>query len=344
MSHPLYQLIRCRIKTFFREPEAIFWTYGFPLIMVFGLGIAFRNKPAEIITFDVVQSSGGQRVAEMAKNQSIIVPHLRSVEEANERLRKNKTPVVLEVLADGSYCYHFDPANPDALRAKLLIDDTLQRAAGRRDTVPTSIQQVTAPGSRYVDWLVPGLIGMNLMGSGMWGIGFNLVDMRVRNLLKRLLATPMKRSHFLASMIGTRVMFFAPELTVLLMFAWLLFGVPIRGSLFSLILMTFLGAVTFAGLGLLTACRAKRIETVSGLMNLIMLPMWLMSGIFFSAERFPDFIQPFVQALPLTQINNALRAIMLDGATLASQWLAILILVGWSVLSFTLALRWFRWN
>ena len=203
---------------------------------------------------------------------------------------------------------------------------------------------MTAPGSRYVDFLVPGLIGMNMMGGGMWGMGFVLVDMRVRNLLKRLLATPMRRNHFLLSMVGGRLIFFIPEMMFLLLASVLMFKVPVLGHVASLIVIALVGSLAFCGLGLLTACRAKRIETISGLMNLVMLPMWLMSGIFFSSERFPDFLQPFIQALSLTQLNNALRGVMLNGESLAGQTAPLLILIAWGGISFALALRWFRWN
>lgn len=212
------------------------------------------------------------------------------------------------------------------------------------DPVATEDEEVTAPGSRYIDFLVPGLIGMNLMGGGLWGIGFVLVDMRVRNLLKRLLATPMRRSDFLLSMIGVRVLFFIPEMFFLLFVAALIFEIPIRGSLLSVAFLAWIGSMSFAGLGLLVACRAKRLETVTGLMNLVMLPMWLTSGVFFSSERFPDFLQPFIRALPLTQLNDALRAIILDGAGLWTQTGPMLILLAWGSVSFLLALKWFRWN
>ena len=171
-----------------------------------------------------------------------------------------------------------------------------------------------------------------------------LVDMRVRNLLKRLLATPMRRSDFLLSMVGVRVLFFIPEMLFLLFAAFLIFKVPIRGNLLSIMFVAWIGSMSFAGLGLLVACRAKRLESVSGLMNLVMLPMWLTSGVFFSSERFPDVLQPFIRALPLTQLNNALRAIILDGASLWTQTVPMLILLVWGIIAFTLALKWFRWN
>ena len=342
--NPLWQMVRVRMKQFFREPEAIFWTYGFPLLMIIGLGIAFRNKTESPVAFDLVEGATASQVTEALAGNEHFEVRVLPKSEAFERLKNNKTPVVVAVADDGACEYHYDPSNPDSRLARDRIDDALQRAAGRQDVIQTVDHTATAPGSRYIDFLVPGLIGMNLMGGGMWGIGFVLVDMRVRNLLKRLLATPMRRSHFLLAMIGGRSMFFIPEMMFLLLASVLMFKVTVAGSWFSLIFVALVGALSFAGLGLLTACRAQRIETISGLMNLVMLPMWLMSGCFFSSERFPDFLQPFIQALPLTQLNNALRAVMLNGESLASQTVPLLILTVWGGISFALALKWFRWT
>src|SRR5262249_11969457 len=156
--------------------------------------------------------------------------------------------------------------------------------------------KITEKGNRYIDWFMPGLAGMNIMGGGLWGVGFVLVDMRMRKLFKRLLATPMKRTHFLLSMLLARLLMLLPEMTTLLLFATLVFGVPLRGDLVTLVVVIFVGASAFAGIGLLVASRTDKIETVSGLMNLVMLPMWLLSGVFFSSKRFPDAAQPFIQA------------------------------------------------
>lgn len=220
----------------------------------------------------------------------------------------------------------------------------MQRAAGRTDPVSVADKEMTEPGGRYIDFLIPGLLGMNLMGGGLWGVGFATVDLRIRKVLKRFLATPMRKSDFLASILISRLIFLVPEVFVLLLFARLAFGVVIHGSLATMALLILLGAITFAGIGLLVASRAQTMETVSGLMNLVMLPMWVVSGIFFPSERFPEAAQPFIQALPLTPLINALRNVSMEGVSLASQWPLIAILAAWACGSFLLALRWFRWN
>jgi len=340
--HPLKELTLARLREFLREPEAVFWTYGFPLMLAVGLGVAFRDRPVELVHVDVQAHARAPEVAARLASQRDLVVAVRGEAECRDRLRLGRSS--LAVVPGDPVTFVFDPSRPESALARERVNDILQRAAGRRDPVRTSDMRVTEPGARYIDFLVPGLLGMNLMSGSLWGVGFVIVDMRVKKLLKRLAATPMTRPDFLWSIAGGRLLFMVPELVVILGAGVLLFGMPVRGSWLAVFVLALLGAGAFAGLGMLVACRAQRIETVSGLMNLVMVPMWLLSGIFFSSERFPDLLQPLVQALPLTQLNDALRAVILEGASLASQGWRILALAAWGAVSFVLALRWFRWN
>jgi ABC-type multidrug transport system permease subunit len=339
---PLRELTLARLREFLREPEAVFWTYGFPLMLAVGLGIAFRDQPVEIVRVDVEEAAGAPELAATLASRDDIVVAVCSRVESRERLRMGKSSLV--VVPGLPVTFVFDPSRPESALARARVDDVLQRAAGRQDPVRTAESRVTEPGSRYIDFLVPGLLGMNLMGGSLWGVGFVIVDMRVKKLLKRLAATPMTRTDFLWSIAGGRLLFMIPELVVILGAGVLLFGMPVRGNWLAILALALLGAGSFAGLGMLAACRAQRIETVSGLMNLIMVPMWLLSGTFFSSERFPDLLQPLVQALPLTQLNAALRAVILEGAPLASQGWRLLALAAWGIIPFGFAWRWFRWN
>jgi ABC-type multidrug transport system permease subunit len=246
--------------------------------------------------------------------------------------------------ANDSFEYRFDPTRPESRAARLIVDDVLQRGEGRADVVKTGEEKVSEPGARYVDFLVPGLIGMNLMGSGLWGLGFTVVIARSRKILKRFAATPMRRSHYLLSFMLSRLVFLVLEVAAVIVFAWLVFDFTVRGSWLSLTLITVLGGFTFSGLGLLVAARPTTIEGVSGLMNFIMLPMWLLSGTFFSSERFPQVLQPFIKALPLTALNSVLRSVMNDGAALSSNWIPIAVLLAWCVISFVVALKIFKWQ
>lgn len=344
--HPLFQLVLARLREFYREPEAVFWVYGFPILMVVGLGIAFRNKPVERITVDVVAGPAAERVESALKAQEKFVVAVHDADGCRLRLRTGKTDVVVlpGVESTPRYIYEYDATRAESVLARNAVDDALQRAAGRTDPAGVDNRLLDEPGGRYIDFLVPGLLGMNLMGGGLWGVGFVLVDMRIRKLLKRFLATPMKRRDFLMGVMISRLLFMWVEVAVLLVFARLAFGVVIFGSLAAVVFLALLGAVAFAGIGLLVASRARTVETVSGLMNVVMLPMWLLSGVFFSSERFPAAMQPLIKALPLTLLVDSLRAVMLEGASLASQATQVAGLTAWGVLTFALALRWFRWN
>ena len=342
---PLAQLVLARLREFYREPEAVFWVYGFPILLVIGLGIAFRNQPVEKVTVDVESGPGAEAIVKALTGEERFEARLVTPEEARVHLRTGSTDLVVRAKSgsEPGYEYSYDPTRPPSVLAHNAVDDALQRAAGRVDPVPVTVHKFDEPGGRYIDFLVPGLLGMSLMGGGLWGVGFVTVDMRIRKLLKRFLATPMRKSDFLAGVMISRLLFLVPEVLVLLVFAWLVFGVVIYGNVLAVVFLILLGAATFAGLGLLVASRAKTVEAVSGLMNLVMLPMWLLSGIFFSSERFPDAAQPFIRLLPLTALNNALRAVMQEGATLASQWQEVGLLVVWAVVTFGLAIKLFRW-
>jgi ABC-2 type transport system permease protein len=343
-SHPLVQLTLVRYREFIREPEAVFWVFIFPVLLTAGLGIAFRNQAPAKIPVVVVEGADARRVAEAVGRSSAVSVQVLPDSAALRTLRTGKTSLAILPGPGGSVSYRFDPDRPDARTARLEADDALQRAAGRTDPVASSEQRVREPGSRYVDFVVPGLLGLNLMGSGIWGLGFAIVDARKKRLLKRLVATPMSRAQYLASFLLSRLTLLVVEVGVLLGFAVLVFGVPVRGSPVAILGVCLLAALTFGALGLLIASRAQTIEGVSGLMNLVMLPMWIFSGVFFSASRFPNALQPAIQLLPLTAVNDALRGVMLEGSGLAGLSGELAILVGWMVLAFALALRLFRWR
>jgi ABC transporter DrrB family efflux protein len=331
-----------RLREFFREPEVVFWVFGFPLILAIGLGIAFRNRPPDEIHVGVVEAPGSAAVTTALEAAAgFHVERITGAEAARE-LRLGKVSLV--VVPGSPHEFRYDPTRPDSVLAREKVADTIQRAGGRTDPVEVIETRVTQPGARYIDFLIPGLMGMNIMSGGMWGVGFVLVDMRTRGLLKRLIATPMRRVDFLAAMMASRMLLVFIEMVLLLVFGWLAFKMVIAGSVGTILLLALLGAFVFTGLGLLAASRARKIETISGLINLIMLPMFVFSGIFFSAARFPDLLQPFIKALPLTALNDAFRAIILEGADLDSQLPRIGILLAWGIVAFTLALRRFRWT
>lgn len=339
------QLLLARMKELGREPEVIFWVFVFPLLMAFGLGIAFRDRPAPLPPVAVVAGAGDQQAAAWLRSRPGLPVEIVATAQAREGFRLGKYSLVIVPGADGrSFTYRYDPSRPESAQARLEADDALQRGAGRRDPLATRSQVFDEPGARYIDFLIPGLLGMNLMNSGMWGIGFALVEMRQRKLLKRFIATPMRRGDFLMALMSSRLLLMVIELVLLLGFGVLAFHLRVEGSVPTILLVSALGAVSFGALGLLTASRAQKIESVSGLINLVMMPMWIFSGVFFSYERFPAMLLPLIRLLPLTALNDILRSVILQGAPLAAQGGRLLVLCGWGVLSFILALRWFRWS
>ncbi len=341
-EHPLFQLALARMREFYREPEAVFWVFGFPIVLAFALGLAFRNTGPGKLQVGVAAGPGDSAlVAVLDASPRLIATGLDSA-TARTRLRTGR--IALLVVPGDPLVYRYDTTRTESGLARLQVDEVVQRARGRKDVAAVRDDRVVAPGSRYIDFLIPGLLGMNLLGSGIWGVGFSVVQARQKKLLKRYMATPMKRSHYLLSFILSRLVFLIVEIGLLVGFGWLMFGVAVRGSLATLGGVAILGAFAFAGLGLLVASRARTIEGVSGLMNLVMLPMWILSGTFFSYSRFPDAMIPFVKALPLTALNDALRAVMIDGAALATLGSPLAIVIAWGAVSFVIALRIFRWR
>jgi ABC-2 type transport system permease protein len=339
-DHPLVQLTLVRFREFLREPEALFWVFVFPLLLAAGLGVAFRNRPADVLKIATVTP---------ALTQSIRGEKLLDVEQlpapaAEDALRTGKVALLAEPGPDGTVVYRYDDTNPEGRAARLLADRAVQRAAGRADPISSADQLLREPGSRYIDFLIPGLLGMNLMGSAIWGLGFAIVDARRKKLMKRLIATPMPRHYYLLSFVLSRLLLLVIEVGALLGFGVLVFQVPMRGSLLVLAILCVLGSLSFSALGLLIASRVQTIEAASGLMNLVMMPMWIVSGVFFSAQRFPDVLQPVIKALPLTAVNDALRANILQGAGLVQIAPQLGLLGAWLIVCFALALWLFRWR
>ena len=256
-THPILAITLARLREFVRRPEAVFWVYLFPVLMVVVLGIAFRNQPVESFDVDIARSSISDQLVENLAGEPQIKPHVCEEQESRQRLRTSKTTLMIKS-KNGSLEeieYVLDPARPGSLTARNLVDNQLQKASGRKDVIESRDVIFNEPGGRYVDFLVPGLLGMGLMGGGLWGVGFAIVDMRIRKLLKRFMATPMKRSHFLIGMMCSRLIFMIPQIVILLFFSYLIFGVRIYGNWLSILLVLILGAVEFAGIGLLIASR-----------------------------------------------------------------------------------------
>ena len=335
----LVQLTFTRFRLFWREPEAIFWIFVFPIILAVGLGLAFRNRPPDVLQ---VGATTPQLAQSLSTDKGLAVKTVNDAEGTHGLA--TGSILLLAIQSPTGVTYKFDDTNPDARTARLIADRAIQTAAGQRDAVRADNRLIHETGSRYIDFVIPGLLGMNLMGSAIWGLGFAIVEARQKKLLKRLVASPMPRWQYLASYILSRLVLLVIEVAAFLGFARVAFGVPFRGSLAELALLCILTSLAFSAIGLLVSSRAKTMEAASGLMNLVMLPMWILSGVFFSASRFPAIIQPFVQALPLTAAIVAMRGNMLQGLNLGQMIVPVSILLAWLVVPFVVALRIFRWK
>jgi ABC-2 type transport system permease protein len=336
------QLLTSQLKQLFREPEIMFWVFAFPIVLTVGLGIAFRDKPPDPVPVGVLEGPGAEPLMQRLSGVPGIKVETVNAKDGRGALRRGRLSLLAE--AGEPVLLRLDPSRPDAPLAKLAVTDALQRASGRTDPVEIQVVEVSEPGGSYVDFLIPGLLGMNMMNGGLWGLGFALVDARIRKQLKRMAATPMRRPDYLLAILTGRLMLVLVEVTVLLSFGRLLFGVRVAGSLGALAAVASVGTFTFSCVGLLIGSRAKKIETAAGLVNLVSMPMLLVSGVFFSYERFPTVIHPLIRALPLTALNDSMRAVINEGASLASQAANLGILAAWAVLCFTTALWRFRWT
>ena len=347
---PLIELTLARLREFVREPEALFWTFVFPMVISVALALAFPssgNKPALVAIEPGDGGAGGSAGDSASIRQALAAAPgiaIRDVRPGDEERALREGEVHLLIVPTSPPTYRFDAARNESRIARLLVDDALKRAAGRTDPFTAREEPVQVAGSRYVDWLIPGIVGMNIMGTSMWGIGFTIVTARGRKLLKRLAASPMRKHEYLLAQIGGRLVFLGPEAGVPLIFGALVLGLPIRGSIAAISVVSLVGALAFGGIGLLMASRVRTFEAISGLMNLAMVPMWVLSGIFFSSSNFPQALQPVIQALPLTALINALRAVVLEGAGVTGVARELAVLGAWGLGGFGIALGIFRWR
>lgn len=339
---PLAALTQARLLEFVREPEALFWVFVFPMVMALVLGFAFRDKVPEAIPVGIAGPGSGSVVDALSRSRTLKAQVVASVEDGKFALRTGKIALLVENRSPIVYWY--DPTRPDSRLARLEVDAAVQAGYGRKDPAPVRDEPIHEKGSRYIDFLLPGLLGLNLLSTSVWGIGFGIVNARMKKTLKLMTATPMRRSDYLLSHMFSRFVFLAVESTVIVVFGALVFQVPVRGHIPTLMFLCAFAGLCFSGLGLLCGSRVKTFEGVNGLINAILVPMWLLSGVFFSSERFPKAFQPLIRALPLTAANDALRAVMLEGRGLAALVSSLAVLAAWGIISYALALKIFRWQ
>jgi len=341
-DHPLYHLLLGRWREMMREPGVLFWIFGFPLLMSVGLGLAFREKGPETMLVAVVEGPTAAEAAARISSLPGLEAEICDETSARQKLATGSAGVV--VFSSSPERLLMDPSRPNSRMVEIAVRYALSSPPEERPGRDLELVEERTPGKRYIDFLIPGILGLNLMSGGLWGVGWALTQARIQKLLKRLAATPLKRSHYLASYIGFRAFMSLIEAAFLLLAGYFLFDVHLRGSVVDVALLVLLAAFSFSALGLLAGSRAQNPQTAGGVINLVTLPMFLLSGVFFSAQLFPSWFQPFVQALPLTAFNDALREIVNKGSSLFSVPLEALNLLAWGFASSFVALKIFRWT
>ena len=340
--HPLIELTLARLREFVREPEALFWSFFFPIVMSVAMAMAFPSRGSQPARVGLPPGAASEALRKtLSSNPGLVVRDVPAEEELRQ-LREGDVHVI--VRPGDPPTYRFDPDREESRVARLVVDDVLKRAAGRSEPWEAREDAVSIPGSRYVDWLIPGIVALGIMNNSMWSIGFMTVQMRLRKLLKRLAASPMQKWEFLLAQVLARLLFLGPEVAVPLLFGALTFGMPIRGPFVVVALVALIGALAFGSIGLLVGSRVRTLEAISGLMNLIMVPMWVLSGVFFSSSNFPEGVQPFIRVLPLTALVDALRGVVLEGATLGGIRVELATLAAWAIVPFSIGLRIFKWR
>ena len=371
----LWRLTVALFMEIIREPGVLFWGIIFPILMSLGLGVAFTKKAdvvrkaaviitstnaADIITATDLQTflktsclkkQAGEKetydwkleLKDEKLGNSIFLFYKMEWQEAMIMLKRGTINIIL-LENDGQTEYHFDPMNPDAQLSYLKLNTIIGRGKVVAVEGSTNIKPLTVTGTRYIDFLVPGLVSMGVMMSCMWGISYGIIEKRSKKLLRRLVATPMKKSHFLIALIAVRILMNFIESSVLFVFALLAFNMVIQGDISALILLFLAGNVAFAGLAVFVSSNTSNTEVGNGLINVVVMPMMVLSGIFFSYHNFPDWSLPVIQKLPLTMLTDGIRSIFNEGAGYADVAMPILILTATGVIFFLAGLRIFKWH
>lgn len=371
----LWQLTSALFREIIREPGVLFWGILFPILMSLGLGIAFTKKADVLRKIAVINPSQNQVstidtgmiynflnnsceknipsekegykwkfvIKDEKLGNSIFLFYDLSWDGAMKLLKRGTMNVLL-LNNLGTTEYHFDPMNPDAQLTYLKLKSILGKGEIKTVVSNGEIKPLTVTGTRYIDFLVPGLITMGVMMSCMWGISYGIIEKRSKKLLRRLVATPMKKSHFLIALITVRITMNFIESIVLFIFALFAFKMSIQGSITALIMMFIAGNFAFAGIAVFVSSNTSNTEVGNGLINFVVFPMMVLSGIFFSYQNFPDWSIPVIKLLPLTMLTDGIRSIFNEGAGFQEVGLPILMLAATGVLFFSAGLKIFKWH
>lgn len=346
MTRVIRNLVAIQFKEYFREPEVIFWAMIFPILLSWLLGVAIGSGGKQERAVAVIGAEGAPTDSAVAWIESMVegagVKLLPLDKEAALlALKKGKVSVMVERTGEGNLRYHFDTRNADAERTWLLME---RAAAGKiNGEAESDVTTLEIPGTRYIDFLVPGLLAMSVMNSALWGVGWSLIEIRMKKFLRRMAATPMNKHLFLGSYFITRLIINGIQFLALYIFVYFYFDVRIQGSIAALITIFVAGNLAFSGIAVLISARTANARVGNGLINAISLPMMLLSGIFFSYHNFPEWTIPLVQKLPLTMLADAMRSIFSEGGGFAQVGIPSTVLALMGMIFIYTGAKIFRW-
>jgi ABC-2 type transport system permease protein len=367
MNNSLIQLIGIRFKEFLREPGVIFWSLVFPIAMAWVLGVAFSKKGELVQTIAIVRNDSlpNEQFQDFLTKSEPLIDSVKGdttgyrKEIVNEKLGKSiyrfiptswdsailmvkrgQTAVMIIETKDSLH-YYFDPKSPEAKLSYIMLSSAINHEEFVYETA--SIKPLITVGTRYIDYLVPGLIAIGIMNSILWGISYTLIEMRSRKLLRRMVATPMKKSHLLISHFASRLSLTIIEALILITFSWFYFRLSVQGSILALVMMFLAGNICFAGIAVLISSRTSSSNIGNGLINFVSMPMTIVSGIFFSYHNFPDFVVPIIQKLPLTILTDSIRGIFIEGTGVKEILPEFIVLSTIGLLFSYIGLRIFKW-
>ncbi len=340
-----FELVLMELKSFYRNPGIIFWAFGFPLLMAGVLGSAFSNKKDSIRKIGII---GENSIALVSQYQMIPIPENSfsqfefisiSQDDAIKKMKRGELHLYLES-AKNDLIYYFDPSNSESYQSYLLVERLLNKS----DIPSGKIISINTKGSRYVDFLIPGLLALGIMNSCIWGSGWTLIEFRIKKLMRRMMATPLPKWIFLMSHVFTRFILSGLEFVFLIIFSYFMYDVHIQGSYLAIIVCFFSGNFAFSGIAILFSSRAASTQVANGLINLVTFPMTICSGVFFSYHNFPEAAEKIIQYFPLTLIADSIRSIYNEGAQLSDVAIPAIILNIIGTVFFTLGLKVYKWD
>ncbi|MEQ9376530.1 MAG: ABC transporter permease [Imperialibacter sp.] len=346
MKHPIVLLILTNFREFLRQPGAVFWAVFFPVLMAGGLGLAFTQKGElnQKIAFVGNEQTEEKSWSKKVGNETTGFTNYEFLnvgfDEGLVLLKRGTVDLIVKKEGE-KYKYHFDPLNPEAQLAYINLTAALngnQTLSNGEDVVP--LKEI---GSRYIDFLVPGLMAMGVMMSCMWGISYGLIEKRSKMLLRRMVATPMRKAHFMTALLISRTVMSAIEASILVVFSWLFFDIRIEGSFLALVVLFLSGTLAFAGIAVLTASRTDNTYVGNGILNAVVMPMTILSGVFFSYHGFPDWAVSIIRLFPLTIFADTARAIFIEGAGWSQIVLPVGVLAGLGLVCMSIGMKVFKW-